>query len=840
MECSLGILLGELCHKCDYQPFSKDIYEVSDLTECEQLLLESRLSSKLETICNYHKIKYLNKYHHLFGRNCSDPLSVHKKPVRNGLREIRLEHLNKPQNVPVDLIPGKSLCPTCNKKIFGAVSEEQQNDVDKDFQPETDTEKSAIGECTSLNVVDTLCESLNLSPASKIIKLSKNKRQTALKTKTEKIHSAVKRKLASSFNECLTDGEERNEEGEVNLSSNYKKLIEQLKDKCKLATKEDKIKIISLLPESWSRQKVFEELENVTNYQIRLSRSLMKTQGVLPELKKNRGNKLSDEVVTDVIKFYEEDENSRLCPGKKECVSLGNKVYKQKRLIMYSLNELFVSFKQKYPNHKVGRSAFCSLRPKWCVLPGAAGTHTVCVCKYHQNVKLMVSGAKLNIDYKDLIDLLVCDSQNSDCMLNNCQDCPGKEFLLELLRTETEDLPDEITFMQWVSTDRAELITRVMPLDDFFEDLVDKLLSLKKHHFISKAQSKYLSELKENLSTNVCVALCDFAENFTFIIQDEIQSFHWSNPQATLHPYVFYYKQNGDDRIYCKSLCVISDSLDHNTATVHTFQKYFVEEVKKVAPEVKKIIYFSDGASSQYKNKKNFSNICYHKNDFDIEVEWNFFASSHGKNACDGIGGSTKRAVTRASLQRPYSDQILTPEDMYKFCCDNISGINFIYVTSEEVQLNTMQLQKRFDSCTAIPQTRSYHKFVPLSQTQIRCYVYSQSEKFTDCSTSKLPDQNIFLFQKNDIVACIYDGEWWIGKVEETAEETNDLFIHFFHPHGPRTSFQASKNDKVWVPISKILRKLSPTEFTTATGRSFNISEKLCTTISEIFMMMLS
>lgn len=137
-------------------------------------------------------------------------------------------------------------------------------------------------------------------------------------------------------------------------------------------------------------------------------------------------------------------------------------------------------------------------------------------------------------------------------------------------------------------------------------------------------------------------------------------------------------------------------------------------------------------------------------------------------------------------------------------------------------------------------QDHIYHKFVPLSQTQIRCYVYSQSEKFTDFSTSKLPDQNIFLFQKNDIVACIYDGEWWIGKVEETAEETKDLFIHFIHPHGPRTSFQASKNDKVWVPISKILRKLSPTEFTTATGRSFNISEKLCTTISEIFMMMLS
>ena len=262
----------------------------------------------------------------------------------------------------------------------------------------------------------------------------------------------------------------------------------------------------------------------------------MKFQGMFPDIKKKDGNRLSDEVVSDVIKFYEEDENSQLCPGKKDCVSLGGQVYKQKRLILYSLSELFVSFKQQYPDHKIGRSAFCSLRPKWCVLPGSAGTHNVCVCKYHQNVKLMVEGAKLNTDYKDLIDLLVCDSQSSDCMLDECQFCPGKDFLLERLGSETDD----VTFKQWVHTVRPELITRVMPIDEFLQDLVEKLLALKKHHFISKAQSNYLKELKENLSEDVCITLCDFAENFTFVIQDEIQGFHWSNPQATLHPYVFY------------------------------------------------------------------------------------------------------------------------------------------------------------------------------------------------------------------------------------------------------------------------------------------------------------
>ena len=53
---------------------------------------------------------------------------------------------------------------------------------------------------------------------------------------------------------------------------------------------------------------------------------------------------------------------------------------------------------------------------------------------------------------------------------------------------------------------------------------------------------------------------------------------------------------------------------------------------------LRKLIYFSDGVSSQYKNRKNFSNLCIHKSDFDLDVEWNFFATAHGKNACDGVG----------------------------------------------------------------------------------------------------------------------------------------------------------------------------------------------------------
>lgn len=40
-------------------------------------------------------------------------------------------------------------------------------------------------------------------------------------------------------------------------------------------------------------------------------------------------------------------------------------------------------------------SKFAELRPRNCVLAGASGTHTVCVCAIHQNVKLMLEGGKI-------------------------------------------------------------------------------------------------------------------------------------------------------------------------------------------------------------------------------------------------------------------------------------------------------------------------------------------------------------------------------------------------------------------------------------------------------------
>jgi hypothetical protein len=58
---------------------------------------------------------------------------------------------------------------------------------------------------------------------------------------------------------------------------------------------------------------------------------------------------------------------------------------------------------------------------------------------------------------------------------------------------------------------------------------------------------------------------------------------------------------------------------------------------------LKEIVYFSDGSAAQHKNRKNLLNITFHNENFGVPADWHFFATSHGKNACDGIGGTLKR-----------------------------------------------------------------------------------------------------------------------------------------------------------------------------------------------------
>ena len=60
--------------------------------------------------------------------------------------------------------------------------------------------------------------------------------------------------------------------------------------------------------------------------------------------------------------------------------------------------------------------------------------------------------------------------------------------------------------------------------------------------------------------------------------------------------------------------------------------------------------YFSKGYGAQYKNYRNFVNLCIHKNDFGIDADCFFFTACHDKLLCDGIDGAVKRHAAKRSL----------------------------------------------------------------------------------------------------------------------------------------------------------------------------------------------
>lgn len=153
---------------------------------------------------------------------------------------------------------------------------------------------------------------------------------------------------------------------DISKEDAFDEMINQLKDKFNSPTTErnDQLRILSVLPKSWTLKKIAEEF-NAPIYMIRQVKELVSDQGILCTASARSGHGISEadkQTVKDF--FFDNDEISRPMPGSNDYVSVfrnGQKEHIQKRLLMMSLKEAFLIFEEKLNEIDIGFTSFTQL-----------------------------------------------------------------------------------------------------------------------------------------------------------------------------------------------------------------------------------------------------------------------------------------------------------------------------------------------------------------------------------------------------------------------------------------------------------------------------------------------
>lgn len=456
-----------------------------------------------------------------------------------------------------------------------------------------------------------------------------------------------------------------------------------------------------------SPRKRLEVVRNILLKEIPTAAFLLKRISTSPRI-----NKLDEETTQKVVEFYQTDSISRQEPGKRDVVSVKDKqkntrLLVQKRIMLMTIGEALALFNKQYPLVKIKRSKFFDLRPQH-VLPVSNMPHNVCVCKYHANMDFLIKSiAGLVKDFphdgRALIDSLVCNQEDESCMLSACTNCNDKDGQCLFGLIDDVHLDNELTWKFWSDLEgRPQIVSKKGTIQHALDEIQKQITYYKMHVFVKRTQAESFENVKRDLEPEVGVLQMDFAENFSTIAQDEIQSAHWSHGQITVFTAVAWLAGGK----VC-SYVVVSDDLLHGKVSVWVYFKCIIEELKKECPQLRKLKIFSDGCAAQFKNKFTLSNLLYMQEDFGISADWSFLATSHGKGAVDGVGGIVKRCVWLRVKSRKV---IINSADDFTQCArEAVQNVTILQVTAEQVASYEHFLMNRWENIRPIPRLQTIH-----------------------------------------------------------------------------------------------------------------------------------
>lgn len=354
----------------------------------------------------------------------------------------------------------------------------------------------------------------------------------------------------------------------------------------------------------------------------------------------------------------------------------------QKRIMTMTLKEAYEEFQKEYPDQKISFAKYARLRPAHVILFSQSKQWS-CLCIYCTNMDFIIYSLlpflTSYLSLKELMSKVSCHVDNYDCASGICEQCfDVMDVIMNLLKPGIED--HLVGYQQWETVNKlVQKVSHALVINDILLVLEEKMQKYKMHYFLIKTQLSIFRHLKENLeSDNICL-IVDYAENYS-CSQDEISSAYFGRRQISLFTSIAYVGKE-----HPISIVIANDCISHNKEQVWFYIKFIVNFLQSLFDDIKIVNVFSDGACSQFKRIKE---------DFNVDLKWNFFPTAHGKTSADGVGAIVKWGVYARVLSGKWE---VNCAEQFVSCANSFkNSIHVFEIKQNEIDRECIGLQQRY------------------------------------------------------------------------------------------------------------------------------------------------
>ena len=196
-------------------------------------------------------------------------------------------------------------------------------------------------------------------------------------------------------------------------------------------------------------------------------------------------------------------------------------------------------------------------------------------------------------------------------------------------------------------------------------------------------------------------------------------------------------------------------------------------------------IIFTDGPSSEFKNKYAMKLLYSLSQKYKRNFAWKYFATSHGKGVVDGVGGRAKSLVRQKSMSKSGKQVVHNSQDFFEVALSVMSSTTVLHISQEEIK-DAIKAKNPWADVTNVAGIRQMHEAkCDYNNKQIvfrHISGQSQPEFVVKYSTGETevplvsPPTRVSL-KKGTWCVVDYDGEQFPGEVLRTVGDEYEVSV---------------------------------------------------------------